>query len=166
MYILKLKKQIAVVVGCLILLVGNVYVYGYTYKPKSDVLQKTIMQSNDMGTKECFKGSQGVEVEPSLIPDVNIRYLNHLESIGVDTSEFLGYATGEIFQGEYGNLGSIVLDILDEMSIGDIEPYIYINTDQTKGYIVNQSKDEKYNVIEVVTQKEKNRTGYIIWEIN
>jgi hypothetical protein len=105
-YILKLKKQITVV-GCLILLVGSVYVYGYTYEPKSDVLQKTTMKSNDVVTKECFKVSQGVEVEPSLIPNVNTRYLNHLESIGVDTSKFLGYATGDIFQGEYGNLGSI-----------------------------------------------------------
>lgn len=148
------------------MLVGSVYVYGYTYEPKSDVLQKTTMKSNDVVTTECFKVSQGVEVEPSLIPDVNTRYLNHLKSIGVDTSKFLGYATGDIFQGEYGNLGSIVLDILDEMSIGDIMPYIYLNTDQTQGYIVNQSKTVEFNVTKVSVKEEKNNTEDIIWEIS
>lgn len=120
---------------------------------------------NDIADIAYIKGIEGQEVEPSLIDDVNKRYLEHLKSIGVNTNELLAYATGDIFNGEYGNLGGIVIDVLDKMSIGDIEPYIYINADQTKGYIVNQSKDKKYNVIEVVTQKEKSNTDYMIWEV-
>ncbi len=48
-----------------------------------------------------------------------------------------------------------MLDILDEMSIGDIMPYIYLNTDQTQGYIVNQSKAGEFNVTKVAVRKKK-----------
>ncbi|MBS5317801.1 MAG: hypothetical protein E6370_08835 [Clostridiales bacterium] len=45
-------------------------------------------------------------------------------------------------------------------------PYIYLSTDQTQGYIVNQSKTGEFNVTKIVPQKENNRTEYIIWEIS
>lgn len=111
------------------------------------------------------KGVENQKITPYLIDDINKQYLEHLKSIGININELSAYAKGDIFNGEYGNLGSIVIEVLDEISIGDTVPYIYINPEQTEGYIVNKSKDGNYNVVEVMTQKERSNTDYMIWKI-